>query len=277
MMELIPLASESLGVRSMALAVRHRGHTLVIDPGVALAPRRSGYPPHPQEIQALARRWAAIREALTEAQTVIITHFHHDHWNPQAVELLFGKEVFLKDPKSRINPNQGMRGEELLLRLAGKARVTLADGRQYRAGPFRLTFSPPLPHGADRKGRTVLSVVVEAGGHRLLFSSDVEGFPWPVHLRFALESGADLVVADGAATYLGRPLPKEHLLTLLRTLKPRLFLIEHHLLRDPHWRTHTEKLEKEAGKIGTTFGCYADYLGVPEQLLEARRKDLFLQ
>lgn len=274
-MELIPLASESLGVRSLALAVRHKGYTLILDPGAALAPRRGGYPPHSLEVQALAERWEAIREVLAEAQAIVLTHYHHDHWNPQAIELFFGKKLFLKDPRSKINRNQAIRGEELLLQLAGKAEITLADGGHYRAGPFRLTFSPPLPHGADRKGRTVLSVIVEGGGHRLLFSSDVEGFPWPVHLKFALESGADLIVADGAATYLGRPLPKENLLTLLRALRPKLFLIEHHLLRDPNWRTQTRKIEEEARRIGTFFGCYADYLGVPERLLEAQRKTLF--
>ncbi len=49
-MEIIPLASETLGVRSMAIAVKTADCTIIVDPSIALAPKRYGLEPHKIEL-----------------------------------------------------------------------------------------------------------------------------------------------------------------------------------------------------------------------------------
>lgn len=52
-MEVTPLAGDSMGVRSLAVAVEAGDRTVVIDPGASLGPRRGGRQPHVEEYRAL--------------------------------------------------------------------------------------------------------------------------------------------------------------------------------------------------------------------------------
>ena len=52
--KVVPLAEESIGVRSMCTYIETPDTKILIDPGASLAPKRNGYPPHPREYQALA-------------------------------------------------------------------------------------------------------------------------------------------------------------------------------------------------------------------------------
>ena len=54
-MRVIPLAAESLGVRSMATYVEAGDVAILIDPGATLAAARYGLPPAEAEWQALRR------------------------------------------------------------------------------------------------------------------------------------------------------------------------------------------------------------------------------
>jgi len=54
-MKVIPLAAESLGVRSMATYVEVGRTGILIDPGATLAPARFGLPPAEEEWEALRR------------------------------------------------------------------------------------------------------------------------------------------------------------------------------------------------------------------------------
>ena len=54
-MRVIPLAAESLGVRSMATYVEVADTAILIDPGATLAPARYGLPPAEAEWEALRR------------------------------------------------------------------------------------------------------------------------------------------------------------------------------------------------------------------------------
>ena len=46
-MKIKPVASDSMGTRSMATYVETKDVKIFIDPGVALGPSRYGLPPHP--------------------------------------------------------------------------------------------------------------------------------------------------------------------------------------------------------------------------------------
>ena len=53
-MNIIPIASDSLGVRSMATYVETKDCKIVIDPSAALGPKRYGLPPAKEEQEALS-------------------------------------------------------------------------------------------------------------------------------------------------------------------------------------------------------------------------------
>ncbi len=59
----VPLAAESLGVRSMCTFVETADVRVLLDAGVSLGPYRLGFPPHPREYEALKESRRRIAEA----------------------------------------------------------------------------------------------------------------------------------------------------------------------------------------------------------------------
>ena len=80
-MKIVPLAAESLGVRSSATFVETTDVRILIDPGVSLAPVRFGLPPHPLEIRAMNESWRTIKEYAARSDILVITHYHFDHFD----------------------------------------------------------------------------------------------------------------------------------------------------------------------------------------------------
>ena len=61
-MKIIPIASDYLGVRSMATYIETKDCKLCIDPSAALGPKRYGLPPSKQELEALYKSKLQIAE-----------------------------------------------------------------------------------------------------------------------------------------------------------------------------------------------------------------------
>ncbi|MEM2886008.1 MAG: hypothetical protein QXF24_07975, partial [Thermoproteota archaeon] len=81
MIELKPVAFESMGVRSMCCLVETPDLSALFDAGVSLGPRFS-LPPHPLEYLALAEARRKIRESARKADIVTVSHYHFDHFTP---------------------------------------------------------------------------------------------------------------------------------------------------------------------------------------------------
>src|SRR3989442_3752523 len=75
----IPLAAESLGVRSMATYVEAGDLGILIDPGATLAPARWGLPPADAEWQAPRRAHHRISPYAARAPLLFLRHHHHDY------------------------------------------------------------------------------------------------------------------------------------------------------------------------------------------------------
>ena len=71
-MKIIPLAFESLGVRSMATFVE-TDQKILIDPGTSIAPKRFGYPPWKNEFEALYESRTRIKEYAEKADVMTIS------------------------------------------------------------------------------------------------------------------------------------------------------------------------------------------------------------
>ena len=253
-----PLASETLGVRSMAF----KKDFVVVDPSASLAPHRFGLPPHPKEWEALVEASKRIVRALERAEVVVITHYHRDHYNPGWLydnSILDGKMLLVKDYKNNINVSQKIRAYKFFkeLRESGtNVKVEIADGKRFEIGGVELTFSPPLPHGGDLKLGFVLAVKIG----EVLYTSDIQGGPREEH-KWVLEQEAETVIVDGPPIYL-RNFKLGSEVEFIKSLKDPV--VDHHSARELGWR----------GVLGVKR-AYNDVLGLEERLLEAKRRELY--
>ena len=278
-MKIKPIAFDSFGARSMCTVVETKDVKIVIDPSVALAPKRFGLPPHELELKKKDELWNKIKEELKDADIVIITHYHYDHHNPSEPEVLNDKIILVKHPKSAINFSQ-MRRAHYFLNLLN-AKVEFADSKEFVFGNTRIAFSKPVPHGKDSKLGYVLEVLIEED-IKFLFTSDVEGMPLNEQAEFVIESCPDVLFVDGPMTYMphifGSKLLKkslENLNKILEKTSVKVLVLDHHLLRDLNWRVKMESLLRKAEELGVDVKSASEFAGKPENLLEARRKELY--
>jgi hypothetical protein len=112
-----PLGAESLGTRSFCLYAKTPDLSILIDPGVALAPRRDGFAPHLKEIAAAKMTRELISERSTKCTVLTISHYHFDHyttlldqiyqWTNEKVakQLYEGKIILAKDRSNKSSIN----------------------------------------------------------------------------------------------------------------------------------------------------------------------------
>jgi len=280
------LASDSLGTRSMCTLIETRDGRIMIDPGAALGPRRYGLRPHEIEFETLRRHKEMIVEEARDVDLFIVTHYHYDHFpRPREnIEWLRGKRILLKDPSNMINFSQRWRSRIFLDKLRKvEARSRVADSKRFRLGRCKIRFSNPVKHGNDERLGYILEVLIEAGGERILYTSDVEGIVDDDQLDFILRSKPNVVICDGPMTYmLGTRFREidlkksiQNLVKVLRMESVESLILDHHLLRDLDWRTWLKPVFEEAETLDKRVFTAASYMGVEERLLEARRRELY--
>ncbi len=288
-MLITPLGEESLGVRSMSLYVETKSLRILIDPGASLAPFRFGLPPHPREFDALKAFRDRLMNMVSKADYIFISHYHRDHFTPpygsiymgtgaKDYELIYeGKVVLAKDYET-VNPSQRRRGIGLfkaVQSLVGK--WIKCDGQVINIDGTRLIFSNPIPHGkpGSRTGYVVgLGIIDESSS--LAYIPDVQGPLSREAVEFALSLKAETLIVGGFPAYLlgGKSFKQEdldeannNLIIIWNTVKPRKLVIAHHLLRIINWRDYLPSMIKAH--------TYASLLGLSDNLLEARRRELY--
>ena len=282
-MEVIPIAADSMGTRSMATLVRTDDLVILIDPGVALAPRRYGLPPHPLEFERMEEHREAIVRAAEEAEVLVVTHYHYDHHMPDLPEIYKGKVAILKHPTENINKSQKGRAAYFLSQLEGlPKRLETADGREFEFGKTRIKFSKAVYHGTNPRLGYVVEVCVECGGEKFIFTSDVEGPALEDQVAFILAERPELVYVDGPMTYmLGYRYSAKSLeasvQNLIRVLEAgaQTLIVDHHFLRDLAYRERIAPVYEAARDLGAEVLTAAEFAGKPIEMLEAHRKDLY--
>lgn len=264
------LGAESLGARSMATVIRTADRTVLIDPGVALAPKRSGFPPHPREVEAADRVREAVLGWLPRATDVVVTHFHGDHMpladaDPYQVSL------------SAFVPPRGCRvwvpGEE---GHSGQARARRRDLGQALGRPLPsaegkddgvVACAGPFPHGGGIGA--VMIVAVREGNACFVHASDTQLLS-PEAVGTVLRWRPSVVYTSGPALYLPEITWEE--VDLARAHAARIaaatdtLVIDHHPLRGEGGLRWVE----DAGGISA-----AAFMGVSPTPFEARRRDLW--
>jgi len=292
----VPLAAESLGVRSMCTYVETPEVRVLLDAGASLAPNRFGFPPHPSEYEAMAECRGRISEAAGAAEVVTVSHYHFDHHTPsyldwwcnwssaEAAEQIYaGKRVLIKSYRDTVNFSQRRRGWMFAKTGGAHAKsLEVADGKTFEFGETRLRFSEPVYHGP--RGTPlgwVLMTTVERGTERMLFTPDIQG---PIHaptLEKILAERAQLVVVGGPPLYLaGFRAEEEEVDQGMRNLEELVrgtptTILDHHLLRAEGWRELSRPVFEAASGAGHRVVTAAEYAGREDRLLESARRRLF--
>ena len=277
-MQVTPLAAESMGVRSMATLVEAGGVRVLIDPGATVAPQRNGLPPSPEESAALDGANERIIGALCQADAVVVTHYHDDHANLLPY-VLSSAALYVKRPAGSGDRRFTV---GLFPRLVHTRRsFTEMDASSATLRGLSFTFSPAFPHGKPgcRTG-SVVAVTLRSDEGCFVFASDVQGPVTPEALAWLIDQRPDVVYVSGAPTYrtafardaeagAWRPgdvrLAESNLLALMESTGCRV-IVDHYLARDTHFRRAYAAVFA-TGRAQTA----AEFLGMPERLLEAHR------
>ena len=276
------LASDSLGVRSMATNIVTKECNILIDPSVALSPKRKQLPPSNKEHTLMDTYLQNIKDTVTQADIIVISHYHYDHvsFDPS---LYLNKTVYAKDITDHINASQRERGKSLQHLISDNCVLCFCDDTLHHFGKTTITFSPPVPHGPpnSRLGYVVM-VTIDNGRTRVLFTSDVQGPVDPVATAYILDQNPDLLILDGPPTYLlgwrfGRKnLDKaaENLIDIIQKTNADI-IMDHHLCRDLNYKKKiSSPFEIYQESHGSDIMTFADYMGEENLFCEAMRKTI---
>lgn len=277
-MKIVPLAADSLGVRSMATYVEAGATGVLIDPGATLASARYGLPPAEEEWTALRRANDRISAYAARARYVFVSHYHEDHFRSDPA-FYAGRVVLAKDPRRMVNGAQARRAQALWTELAGKAHVQAGDSARLTTPDLDLVISPPLPHGSEGTtlGYLIALVLIDLREHqRFVFASDVQGPLSAVAAAWVIQQRPTTLYLSGPPSYLEREVGTttidrgiDHLCRIVDATGCRV-IMDHYALRDPRFATRFERLW-QTGRVVTA----AAHLGLEAQPLEARRDRLW--
>jgi len=282
--EIVPLAFDSFGVRSMATFVETDDLKILIDPGVSLAPVRYGLEPHPLEWQRLDEKWTVIKQYAEESEVLIVTHYHYDHHDPDYPELYSGKTVFIKHPTQNINRSQKERATLFLEAIKGlPQKLEIADGKSFKLGKTRINFSKAVCHGTNPRLGYVTEVSIKSNSEKFLYTSDVEGPSLEDQIGFILEEKPDTLFVDGPMTYMlgyrysfkSLEISNKNLVRAIKETSLHTMVLDHHFLRDLNYKMRIKPVYEEAEKRGVKIITAAEFSGRKIEMLEALRKELY--
>lgn len=266
----------------MATHVQTEDVNIVIDPAVALAPKRFGLPPHTVEERTKDEIWARVRERALEADVLIVSHYHYDHLEPREPEVYEGKRVLIKHPRRMINPSQKARAASFIRSIKGRAdEIEYADNRVYKFGGTEIAFSKPVPHGSTATRGYVVETAIRSS-ETFVHTSDVQGPLLKEQVEFIISERPEMLFVDGPSTYRDSQLEQvelrkanENLVRIIGEADVRRLVVDHHLTRDMEYRQHIEPVLEAGEEMGVAVLIAAEYLDVEPNLLEARRKELY--
>ena len=297
---LVPLAAESLGVRSMCTYVETPDVKILLDAGVSLGPSRFGLPPHPEEFKAIDLCRRKIAEAAEKAEIVTLSHYHFDHHTPSyedwlcnwteatetARQIYEEKIILIKNSREKINFSQRRRGW-MFQKTGGKyaAKLEVADGKSFTFGKStKVKFSEPVFHGSENSVLGwVLMTTIQYQNEKFLYAPDVQGPMCSYTLELILREKPQAIMIGGPPLYLaGFRVKEENIQKGLKNLEKivetvRLTILEHHILRDKDWREKTKNIVEKARECGHIIVTAAEFLGEKNIFLEAVRKRLFIE
>jgi len=282
-----PLAFDSFSVRSMATSVVAGKHKVVIDPGIALGPQRFGLEPSDLEYKALEDGERIIKSELRDADIVTISHYHFDHhpfYDDESFNRIAYKDktLIVKDSKTKINLSQKKRAfvfEKIASKLASK--ILKGDSKEFNFDSLNIKCSKPVFHGSTSRLGYVIMVKLSYKNDSLMHCSDIQGPIVEETARVIIKENPRTLIIGGPPTYLlgfrmsykDLERAKNNVLRIITKTNVKDVIIDHHLLRDLKFRERFNIYEK-AKQLGCELKTAAEFLGIENKQLEARRREL---
>ncbi|MDR0461169.1 MAG: hypothetical protein LBH62_07055 [Nitrososphaerota archaeon] len=295
--QVIPLASESFGVRSMCTLVKTPDVIILLDAGVSLCPWRFNLPPHPLEFQAIKALREEIAIAADKSQIITLSHYHYDHhtpvfedwivnWTSQretARQIYENKTVLIKNPEDNIKGSQQKRAVTFLKTSAKCAKsVQKADGNVFSYGNTVIYCSKAVPHGEDNSSMGyVVMTTIEYEQERFMFAPDVQGPIVEYTKQEILKTQPALIMLGGPPFYLtGFKVKEVSLQNAVSNLGAiveavPITILEHHTLRDQFSKQNLALVQSRADQFGHKLLTAAEFTGHRNNFLEANRENLY--
>lgn len=291
--EIVPLAAESLGVRSFCTLVKTPDLCIVLDPSAALA-MRGRLEPHPIEYQTLIKSLERIFVESRNADVLSISHYHYDHVRPgftdfrynlssreELLRIFEGKVILAKDNRENINASQRRRGfyfEKDVQPISEE--ICWSDGMTFDFGASKVICSKPLFHGPpDTKLGYVVATTIEYEGHSVMFAPDLQGPIAQEDLAYILSSSPNLLIVGGPPLYL-KKFEERHRKSAFQSLTKLvseipIVVIDHHLMRSKDWPNWLSPIKSAAEGMGNQIMSIAELLGEQNRCLESMRPVLY--
>ena len=279
-MSLEIIGAESLGVRGLCCLVTLQDRRIVIDPGVSLGYMRHGLLPHPLQIAEGRRVREKILHSLNNATDVVFSHFHGDHVplldaNPYQLSIRSLPSRFHELrcwSKSDVGLSTKMSKRFRDLADLFGSNLQIAEG--FSEGP--LSFSRAVPHGVLNSNMgTLMMTRIEMDNRVFVHASDIQLLDDSTVDR-VINWQPDIVLAAGPPLYLDRLSKVERECAWHNALRLAsnidVVILDHHLMRSVEGELWLDKL---SAAIGKKVYCAADFMGMPRQLLEAKRVQLY--
>lgn len=140
-----PVWFDSLGAKSACTLIKTPDVSVLIDPGVAVL--QPSFPASwDEKLRWVEEAADRIAEASEEADVIVISHYHYDHFVDFDDELYEGKLILAKNPNEYINDSQRSRAESFygnICRTFGNAELDelMEEGKE-KDYPDPLEFLP---------------------------------------------------------------------------------------------------------------------------------------
>jgi predicted metallo-beta-lactamase superfamily hydrolase len=213
-MKVLPISSESYGVRSFCIKVITPDIKILLDPGCALGPVKQFKIPHYLEYERLHHFTNRILNESRVCSHLFISHYHHDHFKPlmdeekyiqtskQIFDELYQKKTVYCKQYRKTNYNQKLRGlkfhQDLLDRDVPSCRIGIdsieTKSFYYRNAPreiqkiitdsiiigrTHLIFPQEFLHGIRLDGKQIYiqPLIINYDNKFFYFFADVQGMP----------------------------------------------------------------------------------------------------
>lgn len=193
---ILPIASDSMGVRSMACAIETPDLKILLDPGCTLGPHKEFKIPHPLEWQKNRFFTQNIINYAQQADLLFVSHFHQDHFkspfpdyfylhtDPEIANEIYRNKIIIHKSIDDLRHFQHERALKLqtLWKKVAKKIIKIENGNEpiYSQGST-LIFSMLEFHHS--KPETHLGKIqplrIQMDTEEIWFFSDVHGFIFP--------------------------------------------------------------------------------------------------
>ncbi len=289
-MKIIPVAFDSMGVRSMCTYIQTDTVNILIDPGIALATRRLGLPPTNLELDTFYKFKEKIVNFARNADIIIITQYMYDHYisshDEHFDDIYTDKIILCKNRKTKLNFEQRERGKLFEINAQRICKeFHFIDGKEFSFDGVKIKFSPPVWHGTERsENGYVVMVTVSEKGEKFFYSSDVIGPMLESTTEYIIKEDADTSFICGPPTHLiGYSFPEGTMEIVNRnveriikeTKKTKTIVYDHYILRDKNYTKYFKPWAELAKKYNKRFITAAEFANQPIKALEANRDKLY--